>query len=312
MNLVEDPRWPRAAHWLAGDAGIPRFAVLGVPAHATSISPTNAHTTPAAVRAALLRYSTHSSRTGLDLRDLPAVDLGDVPAPDHFEGELRVADAVRGVPGGALLFAIGGDNSITYSVMRGLGPLEQLGLVTLDAHHDLRDGTSNGSPVRRLIDAGLDPRRVVQVGINDFSNSPQYAALARTLGITVITRDEVAEVGIHAAMGRALAIASDGGARVHVDLDIDVCDRAVVPACPAAAPGGLSAHELRVAARLAGAHRAVVSVDATEVDASADSADGRTVRLVALCLLETAMGRMELHRSALGGTRTHTSFDNGF
>lgn len=291
--MTEDANWPRAAHWLAGgQRDGAKFFVLGVPAHETSISATDAHTTPAAVRAALSRYSTYSPRLDRDLTELPVHDLGDVLDPDHFEGELRVADAVRTIPDGALLFALGGDNSITHSVMLGMGGLHGAGLVTLDAHHDLRDGMSNGSPVRRLIDAGLDPRRVVQIGINDFSNSAHYGRYASRIGITVITRDEVADLGIEACMLRALDIAGEGGAPIHVDLDIDVCDRAVVPACPAAAPGGLSAHELRLAARLAGGDLRVRCIDATEVDASADAPDGRTVRLVALTLLESAMGRL--------------------
>lgn len=292
MSMSDDPKWPRASGWLSNRSEHPRFAVLGVPAHETSISATNAHTTPAAVREALNRYSTYSTRLDRDLADLPVLDLGDVPDPDHFEGELRVADAVRALAPDSLLFAIGGDNSITYSVMHGLGALGSAGLVTLDAHHDLRDGTSNGSPVRRLIDAGLDPHRIVQIGINDFSNSAAYGRYARSIGVTVITRDEVAEVGMSAAMRRALGIAGAGTTSIYVDLDVDVCDRAVVPACPAAAPGGLSARDLRIAARLAGADPLVHAIDVTEVDATQDSPDGRTVRLVALCLLEAAMGRL--------------------
>ena len=77
---------------------------------------------------------------------------------------------------------------------------------------------------------------------------------------------------------------------MHVDLDVDVCDRAVAPACPASVPGGLSAYELRQAARAAGADRRVVSIDLAEVDVTADTADQRTVRLMALCVLEAAAG----------------------
>jgi formiminoglutamase len=69
-----------------------------------------------------------------------------------------------------------------------------------------------------------------------------------------------------------------------------VCDRAVAPACPASVPGGISGRELRVAARAAGADPRVVSLDITEVDATADAPDGRTVRLAALCVLEIATG----------------------
>ena len=297
--MTEDIHWPRAAHWLAGGSDAPAFAVLGVPAHETSISATNAHRTPAAVREALARYSTYHWDLAVDVADLAVRDYGDVVDPDHFEGELRVADAVRAVPSNALLFAIGGDNSITHSVMQARLDLPRAGLVTLDAHHDLREGESNGSPVRRLIESGLDPRHIVQIGINDFSNSAAYASRARSLGITVITRSEVESIGIRSAMERGLRIADAGGG-VHVDLDIDVCDRSIVPACPAAAPGGISAYELRMAARLAGAHPAVRVIDATEVDATADAPDGRTVRLVALTLLEAAAGRLHLLRARSG------------
>ncbi|MEI8081645.1 MAG: arginase family protein [Actinomycetes bacterium] len=271
------------------------MGLLGVPAHLTSISTSSAHTTPAAVRAALARYSTWVQSASVDLRDMWAADLGDVSDPDGPAGEPLTEAAVSSWPGG-LLVALGGDNSITYAVARGA---DADGLVTLDAHLDLRDGRSNGSPVRRLIEAGLDGRRVVQIGIADFANSGQYAARAREYGITVIGRDEVERLGIDQVMARALTIAGDGPAgRVHVDLDVDVCDRSVVPACPAAAPGGLSAHELRRAARAAGAHPAVVSMDLVEVDAASDTPDQRTVRLVALCVLEAAAGVVARGRSA--------------
>lgn len=97
-------------------------------------------------------------------------------------------------------------------------------------------------------------------------------------------------------MAQALSIAAAAGGPVHVDLDVDVCDRAVAPACPASVPGGLSATELRTAARLAGAHPAVTSIDLVEVDATADAPDGRTVRLVALCILEAIAGYAERPR----------------
>ena len=66
-----------------------------------------------------------------------------------------------------LLVALGGDNSITYSVAKCVAAT---GLITFDAHYDLRDGVSNGSPVRRLIESGLAGKNVVQIGIADFSN----------------------------------------------------------------------------------------------------------------------------------------------
>lgn len=293
--MSDDPRWPRASAWLASgpSAGAVDVTVLGVPASRTSISPTHAHLTPTAIREALARYSTYSWTHDIDVMDVTPRDAGDVLDPDGPEGEVRVRERVSALlPETRLLVALGGDNSITHSVAAGAwGPgIRTAGLVTLDAHHDLRDGESNGSPVRRLVEAGLDGRRVVQIGISDFANSREYAARARDLGITVVTRDALRRRPISDAMTEAIAIASDGGGPVHVDLDVDVCDRSVVPGCPAAAPGGLAADELRQVAFLAGRSPKVRSLDITEIDAAADAPDGRTVRLGALLLLEAACG----------------------
>lgn len=284
-SLPADPLWPRAGDWPA-PTGRADVALIGVPTHSTSISATNAHETPDAVRAMLPRYSefTHSSS-----RPLTFADYGNIADPD---GDEQAAIARVAEVDAELLIALGGDNAATVPTALGRwgDRISTAGLVTLDAHYDLRDGVSNGSPVRRLIEAGLAGRRVVQVGISDFANSAEYAARARDYGITVILRDELARRPITDCMAEALEVAALAGGPIHVDLDVDVCDRSVAPACPASVPGGISAFELRTAARIAGEHRQVESIDLTEVDATADTADQRTVRLVALCVLEVAAG----------------------
>lgn len=296
-HLPHDPHWQRAAAWLkAPPATAPArgdLALLGIPAHATSLSPSNAHTTPAAVRQMLARYSLVSADGALDLAALDAVDLGDVEDPDGAGGEARVAlaaeEAARSFP---VLLGIGGDNSITYSLMHGMAgdTLGEWGLITVDAHHDLRDGISNGSPVRRLVEAGLPGAHVVQIGIADFANSAFYAERAREYGITAIPRSDLRHRSVAEVAAQALEVAGRGGRPVFVDLDVDVCDRSVAPACPASTPGGISADELRQLARALACDPRVRGVDITEVDATTDAADGRTVRLAALLVLEVAAG----------------------
>ena len=295
-KLPNDALWPRAGNWpSAADVSDPLdLAIVGVPAWRTSLSPTGAHATPAAIRAALPRYTSALAPEpgrARHQRDLVIADFGDVDDPDADESRTRaiMADAAARA---ALVVALGGDNSITVAAALGVwgDQVGSAGLVTLDAHYDLRDGVSNGSPVRRLIEAGLDGKRVVQIGIADFANSREYAARAADYGITVVHRDALHRRPIADVMAEALDIAGSAGGAVHVDLDVDVCDRSVAPACPAAVPGGISAWELRQAARAAGFDRRVRSVDLAEVDATADSPDGRTVRLAALCVLEVAAG----------------------
>jgi formiminoglutamase len=143
--------------------------------------------------------------------------------------------------------------------------------------------------VRRLVEAGLPGNRIVQIGINDFSNSPQYAKLAKELGILVITRAQLRNQTPNETWQQAINHLG-GVESIHVDIDVDVCDRSVVPGCPAAAPGGISADEIRQFALLAGKTKTVTSIDITEIDATADSADQRTIRLAALLILEAATG----------------------
>jgi formiminoglutamase len=283
MALLHDPLWPRAQSLFTQGDGSSDITLLGLPASKTSISPTSAHLTPDSIRSSLLRYSLAHSDPRVSIEKLSLKDAGNIASSDDDEpAAISHINKISQVS--KMIIAMGGDNSITYSGVKGTGAT---GLITFDAHYDLRDGVSNGSPVRRLIEAGLDGKKVVQIGIADFSNSPAYAKRAQDFGITVIPRGALRTRSFSDVWKQALAIAGD---RVFVDFDMDVCDRSVVPACPAAAPGGISADELRQFAFIVGSSRQVIGADITEIDAAKDSDDERTVRLAALVVLELIAG----------------------
>jgi formiminoglutamase len=292
IKLAKDGLWQRANTLFKPNLKQADIALLGFPVHKSSITPNSCHLAPKAIRSALARYSTYSASNDVDLRELKITDLGDVTGADSNNGKKVIAKKVNGLLDRyGLLIALGGDNSITYTVASGLfGDLSKVGLITLDAHHDLRDGNTNGSPVWRLIQAGLPGKNIVQIGISDFANSKEYSTRAKEAGIFVITRAQLRNKSIQDAMKQAFAHLGRNVDHIYVDLDVDVCDRSVAPACPAATPGGISADELRQAAFLAGANYKVRAVDITEIDPKRDSKDERTVRLAALLVLEIAAG----------------------
>jgi formiminoglutamase len=263
-----------------------------VPVHKSSITPNSCHLAPKAIRTALSRYSTFAGSKEIDLRELQITDLGDITGADSAAGKKVIAKKVSGLLNKyELLIALGGDNSITYTVANGLFPdLSKVGLITLDAHHDLRDGNSNGSPVWRLIQAGLAGKNIVQIGISDFANSKEYSDRAKENGITVITRDQMRNKSMQDVMKIAFNSLNRSIEDIYVDIDVDVADRSVAPACPASVPGGISADELRQAAFLLGKNYKVKAIDITEIDPKRDTKDERTVRLAALLVLEIAAG----------------------
>jgi len=292
IKLAKDGLWQRANTLFKPNLAKADIALLGFPVHKSSITPNSCHLAPKAIRSALARYSTYSASNDVDLRELKITDLGDVSGADSSNGKKVIAKKVNGLLDRyGLLIALGGDNSITYTVTSGLfGDLSRVGLITLDAHHDLRDGNTNGSPVWRLIQSGLPGKNIVQIGISDFANSKEYSKRAKEAGIFVITRAQLRNKSIQDAMKQAFAHLGRNVDQIYVDLDVDVCDRSVAPACVAATPGGISADELRQAAFLAGANYKVCAIDITEIDPKRDSKDERTVRLAALLVLEIAAG----------------------
>jgi formiminoglutamase len=304
----DDPHWPRASTWLASGGatapGAPRLAVIGAPLSATSISPSAAHTTPGAVRRALTRFSTAFAAADptddVDLDDVAVRDLGDLELHGLPVDEVhhRIARALA-VVDADLVVVLGGDNAVTRPALRGRCPdLTSAGLLTLDAHHDLRGfhaGVTNGTPVRGLLADGLPGAHVVQIGLGTFTNSRAHRTLALDAGVAVVTAAAARGEGVGACVSRHLDQLAQRCDAIWVDLDVDVLDAAFAPACPGARPGGLAPWQLLDAALAAGRHPAVVGIDVVEVDAAADHA-GRTVDVAALCLLHAAAGLARRHR----------------
>lgn len=294
---AEDPQWPRASAWLAGggSAGGRRLGVVGVPLALTSISPSRADRTPTAVRAALRRFATFHAGLDIDLEQLAVSDAGDLDVAGLAgEAALRaVEDGVAALPSYDLLVLLGGDNAVTRPALRALAPeLGRAGLLTLDAHHDVRGfhaGPTNGTPVRGLVEDGLPGPQVVQIGLGELTNSRAHRVWCAEHGITVVSAADARREGVGACVRRKLDLLAGRCDLLYVDLDVDVLDRAFAPGCPGARPGGLAPHELLGAAVEAGRHPAVRAVDVVEVDAGADPT-GVTVDVAAMCLLSVAAG----------------------
>ena len=258
--------------------GTADVALVGAPMEAGSVTRGRCDLAPETIRTALRRFSTYDVETGEEL-SLAIHDAGDarVAGLMPVDGFEPIRDAVsRCTSGHALTLLLGGNNAVTRPGAHGLGlPLDRVGLVTLDAHFDLREtdqGPRNGNPVRCLLEDGLPGANICQIGLAPYANTGKMHRDALAAGITVFTIADCKARGIVAVLEEALARLGHVDA-IMVDFDIDVIDRAQCPGAPGARPGGMPVDMFLAAARRLAAQPRVKLVDLTEFDPSLDLSD---------------------------------------
>ncbi|MBL0947299.1 arginase family protein [Brevundimonas sp.] len=261
---------------LIGDHPDAEVALIGAPLNERSLTPGRCDLGPRAFRAVLPRFSTYDVETGRSL-ETRVHDAGDVAlkalAPDAAFVSLR--DAAQAQAHRRMTVIVGGNNAVTRPGLHGLG-LEGTGLLTLDAHFDLRDtdqGLTNGNPVQALLDDGMDGALISQVGLAPYANTKRAHDKAKAAGISVRAAGECHRKGFAAVVAEELERLSARVDRIYVDVDIDVIDRSQWPASPGARPGGIGVHAFFEATRVIGACAKVRAVDLTEYDPSLEVGD---------------------------------------
>ena len=194
--------WPNLSDLLVdGDDAVP-IGLVGAPLAAGSVTPGGCDQAPAKLRATLKRIGRYDLEIGRSLftpiRDRGDVNLG-ILSIEQATDPIREAVAAS-VADHALTLLAGGNNAVTRPAVLGLGkPLDKIGLITLDAHFDMRDlddGLSNGNPVRALIEDGLPGKNIAQIGLASFANSEKMHRDALAAGNLVITNEDVRREGI--------------------------------------------------------------------------------------------------------------------
>jgi formiminoglutamase len=278
-DISENRGWLSIHALLGADSGA-SVGVLGAPLGLESITPGRCDLAPGVVRAALKRMSVYDLETGTDLSSLKLFDAGDLDISGNTPAEAfaSLRDGVAEQTGHrALTILLGGNNAITRGGVHGTDPLlKTVGVLTIDAHFDLRDtdgGLNNGNPIQALLEDGLPGRHISQIGLAPFANTRKAHDKALSAGIRVHTLGDCHARGIVTLAREELERLSKLCDAIYVDFDIDAIDRVQMPSAPGARPGGLLARDFLSAARLIAAHPKVRCVDLAEFDPSLDVAD---------------------------------------
>jgi len=291
--------WPNLFDLVVPVESTAPVAMLGAPLAAGSVTPGQCDLAPALLRQTLRRIGRYDVETGRELTtqitdrgDVDIVGLSIEDATDPISEGVRHSTALH-----ELTLLVGGNNAITRPAVLGLGlSLKTVGLITLDAHFDMRDtyeGLSNGNPVRALMDDGLPGANIAQIGLASFANSRKMHEDAKAAGNLTVTVSEVRRLGIGLAIDRALEQLNRCEA-IAVDCDIDVIDRSQFPGAPGARPGGMAVHDFFLAVRRLAADPRTRLIDLTEWDPPLDPSDLSALtaaRWVAECLAGFEMRR---------------------
>jgi formiminoglutamase len=270
--------WPNLSELLIEDGdGVP-IAFIGAPLAAGSVTPGGCDKAPQVLRQTLKRIGRYDVEIGRSI--FTAVhDRGDI-ALDGLSIE-QATDPIRDAVAASiadhpLTLLVGGNNAITRPAVLALGvPLDKVGLITLDAHFDMREldeGLSNGNPVRAIIEDGMPGKNIAQIGLASFANTAKMHRDALAAGNLVVSMEEVRRDGIRAAVDNAIEHTRHCDALV-IDCDIDVIDRAQMPGAPGARPGGLDVADFFWAVRSLASHHRTRLIDLTEWDPPLDSTD---------------------------------------
>ena len=266
------------------------IALVGVPMDLGVSNRAGARLGPRAVRAVERVGPYHPTFRGVPMAHARAADVGDVPFRSRYSLEQSLEDIeqyYRALHAAKVRpLSVGGDHSITYPILRALGAERPVGLVHIDAHCDtmgIYDGSKfhHGGPFRlAVLDGVLDPERTIQIGIRGASSV--YWDFSYASGMTVISMEDFARLGVPGVVERALEVVGDGP--VYVTVDVDGFDPAYAPGTGTPEIGGLSSREgLALLRGLAGID--VVGADVVEVAPQYDPTSN-TAQLGAQILFE--------------------------
>lgn len=160
---------------------------------------------------------------------------------------------------------LGGDHSIAIGTISGMSEFyrrqqQEIGVIWVDAHADMNtpesteSGNIHGMPVSALLGEGaseltqlggfapkIKADKVVLIGIRDVDYNEKQ--MVKKLGVTAFTMTDIDEMGMSAVISKAIEIAGNGTAGIHVSFDFDGLDPSVAPGVGTPVKGGIRYRE---------------------------------------------------------------------
>ena len=253
------------------------FHIAGIPFDIGTTNRSGARFGPAAIRqASRMLVDGDHPHWWIDPAALPVADIGDfdIALGDIANSLARIEAQAAGAPH---LIALGGEHTISLPLLRAraAGNGGPLALVHFDAHVDTWPDNfgqvyAHGSVFFHAIEEGLiDPKRSVQIGIRSPVQKDVYDWTIGK-GVTIITAQDVHELGPHKVAQRVIDVVGDAPA--YLSFDIDCLDPAFAPGTGTPEIGGLASWQAQAILRRLGGVQ-LTGMDIVEVAPAYDTAE---------------------------------------
>ena len=242
-----------------------RYVVVGVPFDHTSTYRAGSRFAPRAIREASFNIETYSLRAGVDIERVPIHDAGDLHIVDDVSETLKRLNQVSMdiVSSQKIPVVIGGEHTISQGVVRSLP--KSVGVVSLDAHGDLRDEYGGGklshATVLRRISEVVGTDGVLVCGVRALCR--EEIEFIEKHKIQHMTPWEIRELGIRKAVERVVAFTRKFS-HTYLTIDTDVLDPAFAPGVANPEFDGITPNELMQIASAVARER-LIGFDVVEV-----------------------------------------------
>lgn len=278
-------------------------AVLGAPFDVGTTYRSGTRFGPQGIRRISSLYTPYSFELGIDLREaIKICDLGDIFCPANItKSHDQISKGVAHVlSSGTMPIILGGDHSIGYPTARGIAECIEgnVGIIHLDRHVDTQekdmDEIMHTCPWFHATNIpNCPPANLVQLGIGGWQCPRPGVKHGRSMRTTILTVDDIVELGIDKTIEIALEVAWKGASAVFLSLDIDCVDAGFVPGTGWPEPGGFLPREMLALMRGV-AQEGIVGMEVVEVSPPYDISDITSLLAVrAICDVLGVMTKSE-------------------
>ena len=205
---------------------------------------------------------------------------------------------------------LGGDHSIAAGSIAAVSRHYRdrgIGIIWIDAHGDWNNaestitGNMHGMPFSAVCGFGpdcmadfgqgavwVDPRKCVQIGGRDIDSKERVRM--KEAGLTVFPINVIDKLGMDEVVHRALEIAGNGTAGIHLSFDVDAITPEAAPGTGTIVHSGLTVREAFLAVETLAESGKLLSLDMVEVNPILD--ERNKTGILASELIQSALGKV--------------------